>query len=185
MQCSRSQMSSAEEKLYNGYLRTNMAAIATHVKAREIVPHLPCLTLSDREEIEAKRENNGNFNAMQLLLDCLCRWERWPEQFIAALEACEHVAIIPWAGLARFWMEGSSTTWPMCSSTSSCSAKEARLMLFPENDGSAGPAVVAVGSSVACCVVSGCTLSQRRAGPGAGLSGTSDSAAGGCTEFCT
>ncbi|KAG7266146.1 hypothetical protein CRUP_016394 [Coryphaenoides rupestris] len=86
-------MSSAEEKLYNGYLRTNMAAIATQVKAREIVPHLPCLTLSDREEIEAKRENNGNFNAMQLLLDCLCRWERWPEQFIAALEACEHVAM--------------------------------------------------------------------------------------------
>ncbi|KAG7266147.1 hypothetical protein CRUP_016395, partial [Coryphaenoides rupestris] len=86
-------MLSADEKLYNGYVRTNMVAIAKLVKPGEIVPHLPCLTLSDREEIEAKRGNVGNFHAMPLLLDCLRRRERWPEQFIAALEACEHVAM--------------------------------------------------------------------------------------------
>lgn len=27
---------------------------------------------------------------MGLLLDCLKRRENWPEQFIAALEACDH-----------------------------------------------------------------------------------------------
>ena len=43
-----------------------------------------------QEEVEAKREHNGNFNAMQLLLQSLHRRENWPEQFIAALVACEH-----------------------------------------------------------------------------------------------
>ncbi|XP_071385704.1 mitochondrial antiviral-signaling protein isoform X2 [Centroberyx affinis] len=82
-------MAFARDKLYNGYLRKKMALIATNVKAREIVPHLPCLTTSDREEIEAKRETSGNYAAMQHLLDCLRRRENWPEEFIAALEACE------------------------------------------------------------------------------------------------
>uniref|UniRef100_UPI003AB0D643 mitochondrial antiviral-signaling protein isoform X1 n=2 Tax=Centroberyx gerrardi TaxID=166262 RepID=UPI003AB0D643 len=82
-------MAFARDKLYNGYLRRKMALIASNVKAREIVPHLPCLTTSDREEIEAKRETSGNYAAMQHLLDCLRRRENWPEEFIAALEACE------------------------------------------------------------------------------------------------
>jgi len=30
---------------------------------------------------------------MVLLLDCLRRRERWPEQFINALEACEHTTL--------------------------------------------------------------------------------------------
>jgi len=51
-----------------------------------------------QEEIEAKRELSGNFMAMQLLLDCMRRRERWPEQFITALEACEHSAM---AGAVR------------------------------------------------------------------------------------
>ncbi|CAL8283593.1 unnamed protein product [Lota lota] len=86
-------MSFASEKLFDGYMRTNMPGFASKVKVREIVPHLPCLTLSDREEIEAKREHSGNYTAMQLLLECLHRRESWPEQFITALTACEHRAM--------------------------------------------------------------------------------------------
>uniref|UniRef100_A0A3B3ZRW3 Caspase recruitment domain-containing protein n=1 Tax=Periophthalmus magnuspinnatus TaxID=409849 RepID=A0A3B3ZRW3_9GOBI len=83
-------MSFAIDKLYNGYLRKNMPRIVTKVEPREIVVHLPCLTDHDREVIEAKRETCGRFDAMVRLLDCLKRRENWPEQFIAALEACEH-----------------------------------------------------------------------------------------------
>ena len=32
----------------------------------------------------------GNYNAMQMLLDNLKRRENWPEEFIRALEECEH-----------------------------------------------------------------------------------------------
>lgn len=70
-----------------------MPTIVSKVKVREILPHLPCLTDHDRENIEAKRETYGNFDSMMLLLDCLKRRENWPEQFIAALEACEHPTI--------------------------------------------------------------------------------------------
>ncbi|XP_077586737.1 mitochondrial antiviral-signaling protein [Stigmatopora nigra] len=86
-------MSYAGDKLYDGYLRTNMPTIVTKVKAREIVVHLPCLTAHDRECIEAKREMCGNFDAMVLLLDCLKRRSSWPDHFIQALEKCEHSAI--------------------------------------------------------------------------------------------
>uniref|UniRef100_UPI0037E95930 mitochondrial antiviral-signaling protein isoform X2 n=1 Tax=Semicossyphus pulcher TaxID=241346 RepID=UPI0037E95930 len=86
-------MSFAREKLYNGYLRRNMPTIVSRVKVREIIPHLPCLTDHDRENIEAKRETYGNYDGMMCLLDCLKRRENWPEQFIAALEACEHTTI--------------------------------------------------------------------------------------------
>lgn len=70
-----------------------MPTIVSKVKVREIVVHLPCLTAHDRETIEAKRETSGNFQGMVLLLDCLKRRENWPEQFIEALEACEHTTI--------------------------------------------------------------------------------------------
>nr|XP_020459889.1 mitochondrial antiviral-signaling protein isoform X2 [Monopterus albus]XP_020459890.1 mitochondrial antiviral-signaling protein isoform X2 [Monopterus albus] len=83
----------ARDKLYNGYLRRNLPTIVSTVKVREIVVHLPCLTDHDRETIEAKREINGNHDAMMLLLDCLKRRENWPEQFIQALEECEHTTI--------------------------------------------------------------------------------------------
>ncbi|XP_068436945.1 mitochondrial antiviral-signaling protein [Clinocottus analis] len=86
-------MSFASDKLYNGYLRTNMSHIVTRVRVREIMIHLPCLTAHDRENIEAKRETYGNFDSMVLLLDCLKRRENWAEQFIDALEACEHMAL--------------------------------------------------------------------------------------------
>ncbi|XP_060938609.1 mitochondrial antiviral-signaling protein [Limanda limanda] len=86
-------MSFASDKLYNGYLRRRMPAIVSKVKVREVIVHLPCLTTHDRENIEAKRETNGNYDGMVLLLDCLKRRENWPEQFIEALEACEHTTI--------------------------------------------------------------------------------------------
>ncbi|XP_041827538.1 mitochondrial antiviral-signaling protein [Melanotaenia boesemani] len=86
-------MSFAREKLYNGYLRQNMSTIVSTVKVREIIVHLPCLTTHDRENIEAKRDSSGNYDGMALLLDCLRRRENWPEQFIEALEACEHTTI--------------------------------------------------------------------------------------------
>ncbi|GAA6224877.1 mitochondrial antiviral-signaling protein [Lates japonicus] len=86
-------MSFASDKLYNGYLRRNMPMIVTKVKVKEIMPYLPCLTIHDRENIEAKRETYGNYDGMVLLLDCLKRRENWPEQFIEALEACEQKTI--------------------------------------------------------------------------------------------
>lgn len=45
------QMSFASEKLYNGYLRKNLAIIVSRVNVREIVVHLPCLTLHDRVNV--------------------------------------------------------------------------------------------------------------------------------------
>uniref|UniRef100_A0A3Q2NZQ0 Mitochondrial antiviral signaling protein n=1 Tax=Fundulus heteroclitus TaxID=8078 RepID=A0A3Q2NZQ0_FUNHE len=45
------------------------------------------------ENIEAKRETSGNYDGMVLLLDCLKRRENWPEQFIQALQACEHTTL--------------------------------------------------------------------------------------------
>uniref|UniRef100_G3NM93 Mitochondrial antiviral-signaling protein n=1 Tax=Gasterosteus aculeatus aculeatus TaxID=481459 RepID=G3NM93_GASAC len=86
-------MSFANDRLYNGYMRRKMPTIVTQVKVREIMIHLPCLTPHDRENIEAKRETNGNFDSMVLLLDCLKRRENWPQQFIDALEACEHTTL--------------------------------------------------------------------------------------------
>ncbi|XP_076605675.1 mitochondrial antiviral-signaling protein [Chaetodon auriga] len=86
-------MSFANDKLYKGYLLRNMPTIVSKVKVREIVTHLPCLTDHDRENIEAKREICGNYDSMVLLLDCLKRRENWPEQFIAALEACDHTTL--------------------------------------------------------------------------------------------
>uniref|UniRef100_A0A8C9YMW9 Mitochondrial antiviral-signaling protein n=1 Tax=Sander lucioperca TaxID=283035 RepID=A0A8C9YMW9_SANLU len=86
-------MSFASDKLYNGYLRQNMSTILYRVVPTEIMIHLPCLTSHDRETIEAKRETRGNIESMDLLLKCLKRRENWPEQFIQALEACEHRAL--------------------------------------------------------------------------------------------
>ena len=46
--CLQLEMADAEDKIFNGYLRRNMAKIVTEVKVREIVSHLPSLTQSDR-----------------------------------------------------------------------------------------------------------------------------------------
>ncbi|XP_058472293.1 uncharacterized protein LOC131445323 [Solea solea] len=86
-------MALASDKLYNGYLRGKMPDIVSKVKVKEVMVYLPCLTAHDRENIDAKFETRGNTEAMMLLLDCLKRRENWPEQFIKALEACEHPTI--------------------------------------------------------------------------------------------
>lgn len=112
-------MSFASDKLYKGYLRRKMATIVSTVKTSEIIPHLPCLTDHDRvgvaglipplvsrtcptvieseiqlqENIEAKRETRGNYDSMVLLLDCLKRRENWVEEFVSALEECNHPTI--------------------------------------------------------------------------------------------
>ncbi|XP_051504797.1 mitochondrial antiviral-signaling protein-like [Myxocyprinus asiaticus] len=83
-------MTYTSERLYNEVIRRNLAHLASTVRVREILPHLPCLTLTDREEIEAKRETAGNYTAMQILLDNLRRRENWPDEFITALRNCEH-----------------------------------------------------------------------------------------------
>ncbi|XP_052469410.1 uncharacterized protein LOC128026376 isoform X1 [Carassius gibelio] len=83
-------MSFTREQFYNEAIRPNLALFSKTVKVRDILPHIQCLTLTDREEVEAKRETSGNSAAMQTLLDNLRRREKWPEQFITALRNCEH-----------------------------------------------------------------------------------------------
>ncbi|XP_067277658.1 mitochondrial antiviral-signaling protein [Pseudorasbora parva] len=83
-------MSLTREQFYNKAIRPNLARFSSMVKVRDIMPHLSCLTQTDREEIEAKRDMSGNFIAMQTLLDNLRRRENWPEEFIKALMNCEH-----------------------------------------------------------------------------------------------
>ncbi|XP_047467311.1 mitochondrial antiviral-signaling protein [Mugil cephalus] len=86
-------MSFVRDKLYNGYVRRNMATIAKNVDVSEIMMHLPCLTIHDRENIEARTNNHGKSEGMVRLLECLRKRENWPEQLIEALEACEHPTI--------------------------------------------------------------------------------------------
>ncbi|KAL7890151.1 hypothetical protein AOLI_G00024090 [Acnodon oligacanthus] len=102
-------MTYESDKLYNEVIKRMMARLASLVKVREIIPHLPCLTLTDREEIEAKRENAGNYSAIILLLDCLRRRENWPEEFIDALQACEHWALAEEIGNAYDKIKGINT----------------------------------------------------------------------------
>ncbi|XP_061842739.1 uncharacterized protein [Nerophis lumbriciformis] len=105
-------MSFASDKLYNGYLRTNMPTIVSTVKVREMVVHLPCLTAHDRETIEARRQMCSNHDAMVLLLDCLKRRESWPEHFIKALEMCEHTSIAAEVRAAYHSLRGAHNSNP-------------------------------------------------------------------------
>ncbi|MCJ8730697.1 hypothetical protein PDJAM_G00187390 [Pangasius djambal] len=86
-------MAYAGDRMYNEVIRRKMGDLASKVRVREIIAHLPCLTLSDREEIEAKRETAGNYCAIMVLLDNLRRRENWPDQFISALRTCEQWAL--------------------------------------------------------------------------------------------
>nr|QYW22328.1 mitochondrial antiviral-signaling protein [Channa argus] len=115
-------MTYVNEKLSKGYLRTNMSTIVSKVKVREIVVHLPCLTDHDRETIEAKRENNGNYDGMVLLLECLKRRENWPEQLIEALEACEQPTLAAEMRAEYNALRGIKTSNPNSPSTTVVSA---------------------------------------------------------------
>ncbi|XP_007236481.3 mitochondrial antiviral-signaling protein [Astyanax mexicanus] len=86
-------MTFASDKLYKDFIQKMLSRLASTIKVREIIPHLHCLTLTDREEIEAKREVAGNYNAMQVLMDCLRRRENWPEQFIRALNEIDQQSL--------------------------------------------------------------------------------------------
>lgn len=86
-------MAYAGDRLYKEVIRKMMGDLATKVRVIEIIAYLPCLTLSDREQIEAKRETYGNYSAMMILLDNLQRRENWPDQFISALRTCEQSAL--------------------------------------------------------------------------------------------
>ncbi|KAG8013060.1 Mitochondrial antiviral-signaling protein [Nibea albiflora] len=110
-------MSYARDKLYKGYLLKKMPAIVSTVKTREIVPHLSCLTDHDRENIEAKRDTCGNYDSMVLLLDCLKRRENWPEQFIAALEACDHQTLADEIRAEYAALRGTNNSSPSCPPT--------------------------------------------------------------------
>ncbi|KAL2098770.1 hypothetical protein ACEWY4_005250 [Coilia grayii] len=80
----------ASDKLEKGFLRQNRPRIAREVKATDMLLHLPCLTTSDMEEVEAAFTTKGNIYAMGTLLSNLVRRQNWPEHFIRALEECEH-----------------------------------------------------------------------------------------------
>lgn len=86
-------MAYTADRLYNEVIRKEMAVLSSKVKVRDIVGYLPCLTITDREEIEAKRESAGNYCAMMVLLDNLRRRENWPGQFITALQQIEQTAL--------------------------------------------------------------------------------------------
>lgn len=43
--------------------------------------------------MEAAYKRSGNTHAVTELLDNLMRRENWPEEFITALERCEHVTL--------------------------------------------------------------------------------------------
>uniref|UniRef100_A0A4W5KT59 Mitochondrial antiviral-signaling protein n=1 Tax=Hucho hucho TaxID=62062 RepID=A0A4W5KT59_9TELE len=79
----------AREKL-SLHLRHRMAVFVSRVRATELMANLPCLTLSDKEEIQAKKDFSGNYAAMQLLLDYVQKRMNWPEELMSALEVLEH-----------------------------------------------------------------------------------------------
>ncbi|KAK6306808.1 hypothetical protein J4Q44_G00219560 [Coregonus suidteri] len=79
----------AREKL-SMHLRHRMGVFVSRVKATELMANLPCLTPSDREEIQAKKDFSGNYAAIQLLLDYVQKRMNWPEELISALVVLEH-----------------------------------------------------------------------------------------------
>uniref|UniRef100_A0A674CXW0 Mitochondrial antiviral-signaling protein n=1 Tax=Salmo trutta TaxID=8032 RepID=A0A674CXW0_SALTR len=83
-------MSSFTREKLSLHLRRRMGVFVTRVKATELIAHLPCLTPSDKEEIQAKKDFSGNYVAMQLLLDYVQKRMNWPEELMSALELLEH-----------------------------------------------------------------------------------------------
>ncbi|XP_071223048.1 calphotin-like [Salvelinus alpinus] len=83
-------MSSFTREKLSLHLRRRMGVFVSRVKATELMANLPCLTLSDKEEIQAKKDFSGNYAAMQLLLDYVQKRMNWPEELITGLETLEH-----------------------------------------------------------------------------------------------
>ncbi|XP_070971556.1 mitochondrial antiviral-signaling protein-like [Oncorhynchus clarkii lewisi] len=83
-------MSSFTRDKLSLHLRRRMGVFVSRVKATELMANLPCLTPSDKEEIQAKKDFSGNYAAMQLLLDYVQKRMNWPEELMSALELLEH-----------------------------------------------------------------------------------------------
>ncbi|XP_064860515.1 uncharacterized protein LOC115125924 isoform X2 [Oncorhynchus nerka] len=83
-------MSSFTREKLSLHLRRRMGVFVSRVKATELMANLPCLTPSDKEEIQAKKDFSGNYAAMQLLLDYVQKRMNWPEELMVALELLEH-----------------------------------------------------------------------------------------------
>lgn len=68
----------------------------TEIIPVELLPHLPCLTSFDKEEIQAVQLNHGPVRASMVLIDRLKRRQDGFQQFIQALSKCggQHVALM-------------------------------------------------------------------------------------------
>nr|XP_046165158.1 leucine-rich repeat extensin-like protein 3 isoform X2 [Oncorhynchus gorbuscha] len=83
-------MSSFTREKLSLHLRRRMGVFVSRVRATELMANLPCLTPSDKEEIQAKKDFSGNYAAMQILLDYVQKRMNWPEELMSALELLEH-----------------------------------------------------------------------------------------------
>uniref|UniRef100_A0A8C4T8N0 Mitochondrial antiviral-signaling protein-like n=1 Tax=Erpetoichthys calabaricus TaxID=27687 RepID=A0A8C4T8N0_ERPCA len=83
-------MSFANDKVYNEYMRPNLALYVRRVRPREILRHLPCLSDSEKGEITANYTQNGDESGMELLIALLKRKQNWAPNFITALRETEH-----------------------------------------------------------------------------------------------
>ncbi|XP_049635210.1 mitochondrial antiviral-signaling protein [Suncus etruscus] len=81
-------MGFAEDKTYE-YIRYHFKKFC-HIRAREILPYLGCLTTSDQDRLRAELERWGNADSIWKVFDTLRRRMGWVESFIQALRVCEH-----------------------------------------------------------------------------------------------
>ncbi|XP_054987426.1 mitochondrial antiviral-signaling protein [Sorex araneus] len=81
-------MTFAEDKTYD-YIRHHHRKFL-HIRAREILPYLGCLTTSDQDRLRAELDRWGNADSLWKLFDSLRRRKHWVESFIQALRDCEH-----------------------------------------------------------------------------------------------
>ncbi|XP_055977559.1 mitochondrial antiviral-signaling protein [Sorex fumeus] len=84
-------MTFAEEKTHE-YIRHNYRNFR-HIHAREILPYLGCLTISDQDRLRAELDRWGNADSLWKLFDSLRRRKGWVESLIQALRECEHISL--------------------------------------------------------------------------------------------
>lgn len=84
-------MTFAEDKTYE-YIRRHHRAFR-HIRAREILPYLHCLTISDQDRLRAEVERFGNSDTLWNLFASLRGRCGWVESLIQALRECEHTQL--------------------------------------------------------------------------------------------